>query len=225
MWVGDAAAQRLMAYRMDTKARDAAKDFSSLGFAPAGFHADATHMWINDRTNNRVVAFRLDTRTLDSSRGAGLTGINGNRGLHVENGIAWASFQNAGITAYVMAEPCNPAANPPTALGSALGTAPGATLSIFRLHAKRRRLGPVRGLPDRPAERLLHPGDTGGRRRRCPGERGQGQLLHPLPGAAGEGGDRRRGGPLHTGPAFFTTRWNPPTALPRREPWPQAPAT
>ena len=80
MWVADPgfpdmSADRLFAYNLQTKARDAAKDFTTLyddGVrVPRGIWTDGTTMWVSDAENiqnPRIWAYNLQTKARDSGK-------------------------------------------------------------------------------------------------------------------------------------------------------------
>ena len=72
MWVADRDDDKLYAYNMTTKARDAAKDFDTLDAAgnehPYGVWSDGTTMWVADRDDNKIYAYNLTTKARDAAK-------------------------------------------------------------------------------------------------------------------------------------------------------------
>ena len=63
MWVVDNADDKIYAYNLGTKARDAAKDLNGLVAAgnnnPRGLWSDGVTMWISDNTDDKIYAYPL----------------------------------------------------------------------------------------------------------------------------------------------------------------------
>ena len=63
MWVVDDGDNKLYAYNLSTKARDAGKDFNTLQAAgntgPQGIWSDGTTMWVADSVTNKIYAYAL----------------------------------------------------------------------------------------------------------------------------------------------------------------------
>ena len=74
MWVADRRNAKIYAYNLSTKARDAAKDFDTLGAAgnssPGGIWSDGTTMWVvnHDNDDDKVFAYDLATKARDAAR-------------------------------------------------------------------------------------------------------------------------------------------------------------
>ena len=80
MWVTDDVDRKLYAYNMWTKARDTAKDFTTLDAAnvlAAGIWSDGTTMWVAERSLAKLYAYRMsdgerdDAKEFDTLRAAG----------------------------------------------------------------------------------------------------------------------------------------------------------
>ena len=72
MWVADDADDKIYAYDMATKARDADKDFDALADdgidSLAGIWSDGTTMWVVDRTGDKLYAYTLTTKVRDAGK-------------------------------------------------------------------------------------------------------------------------------------------------------------
>ena len=73
MWVSDGGSvDKIFAYNLATKARDASKDFNTLAAAgnqtPVGLWSDGTTMWVSDRNDTRIYAYDLATKGRASNR-------------------------------------------------------------------------------------------------------------------------------------------------------------
>ena len=69
MWVANDFSRTLFAYNLETKARDSAKDFTSLlSTRPQDMWSDGTTMWISDFITSRIDAYNLATKARDSSK-------------------------------------------------------------------------------------------------------------------------------------------------------------
>ncbi|MCH9666129.1 MAG: hypothetical protein K0U41_09850 [Gammaproteobacteria bacterium] len=72
MWVGDWDDQKLYAYNLSSKSRDAAKDFNTLNSAgnnyPSGIWSDGTTMWVADRGEHKLYAYSLLTKARDAAK-------------------------------------------------------------------------------------------------------------------------------------------------------------
>ena len=66
MWVADAVDDKLYAYDLASKARDASKDFDTLAdagnYQPQGIWSDGTTMWVVDRFDYKLYAYDLASR-------------------------------------------------------------------------------------------------------------------------------------------------------------------
>ena len=86
-WVGDTSAEKLHAYNLFTKARDASKDFDTLSAAGNaivyGLWSDGTTMWVADTQDDKLYAYNLSTKARDDAKdfdtlaGAGNTSPGG----------------------------------------------------------------------------------------------------------------------------------------------------
>ena len=72
MWVSDNEDDKLYAYDLTTKARDASKDFDTLVAAgndrPTGIWSDGVTMWVADFADNRLYAYDRATKAHDSTK-------------------------------------------------------------------------------------------------------------------------------------------------------------
>ena len=81
MWVADYGDDKLYAYRMSDKTRDAGKEFDTLSAAgngaPYGIWSDSTTMWVGDYEDDKLYAYRMSDKARDAGndfntlRGAG----------------------------------------------------------------------------------------------------------------------------------------------------------
>ena len=72
MWVADPINDKIYAYSLATKARDAGKDFDTLAGAgndsPQGIWSDRTTMWVADTDDDKIYAYDLATKARDASK-------------------------------------------------------------------------------------------------------------------------------------------------------------
>ena len=71
MWVADQSYNKLYAYNLSTKARDADKDFNTLDAAnesPYGIWSDGTTMWVADWNDAKIYAYNLSTKARDGDK-------------------------------------------------------------------------------------------------------------------------------------------------------------
>ena len=72
MWVADDVDDKIYAYNMASKARDAAKDFTTLAAAgnndPVGIWSDGSTMWVADWRDAKIYAYSMRDKTRDSSK-------------------------------------------------------------------------------------------------------------------------------------------------------------
>ena len=72
MWVGDTADDKIYAYNLATKARDAGKDFNTLIDAgnnnPEGIWSDRTTMWVVDNVDDKIYAYDMATKARDTGK-------------------------------------------------------------------------------------------------------------------------------------------------------------
>ena len=72
MWVADPVDDKIYAYSMVTKARDAGKDFNTLTAAdntsPRGIWSDGTTMWVADWVGNKIYAYSMATKARDAGK-------------------------------------------------------------------------------------------------------------------------------------------------------------
>ena len=72
MWVADLGDDKIYAYNLATKARDAPKDFDTLSAAgntdPTGIWSDGTTMWVVDFGDDKIFAYHTSNMSRDSSK-------------------------------------------------------------------------------------------------------------------------------------------------------------
>ena len=72
MWVSDHGDDKLYAYNMVTKVRDASKDFNTLNAATnnaaSGLWSDGVTMWVSDVDNDKIYAYNLSTKARDDTQ-------------------------------------------------------------------------------------------------------------------------------------------------------------
>ena len=67
MWVADPIDNKIYAYNLSTKARDAAKDVNTLGGNPRGIWSDGTTMWVA-HSSSGIVAYSMSTKARDAAK-------------------------------------------------------------------------------------------------------------------------------------------------------------
>ena len=71
MWVADLIDEKIYAYSVPTKARDAVRDFETLNSAgndhPVGIWSDGTTMWVSDNSDDKIYAYDLVTKARAAS--------------------------------------------------------------------------------------------------------------------------------------------------------------
>ena len=70
MWVSDSTDDKIYAYNMSDKSRDATKDFDTLATAndnPLGIWSNGTTMWVSNLTGFNVFAYNLSTKARETS--------------------------------------------------------------------------------------------------------------------------------------------------------------
>ena len=109
MWVVDSGGDKIYAYSMSTKARDASKDFNTLSAAgnnnPYGLWSNGTTMWVVDISDRKIYAYNLTTKARDSSKDFTTLQSAGNtspRGLWSNGTTMWVSDWSKKIYAYNM---------------------------------------------------------------------------------------------------------------------------
>ena len=72
MWVADGGGDKLYAYRMSDKERDASKDFNTLVGAgntdPRGIWSNGATMWVADYSDEKLYAYRMSDKARDASK-------------------------------------------------------------------------------------------------------------------------------------------------------------
>ena len=72
MWVADTDDDKIYAYDLATKARDASKDFNTLAGAgnnnPEGIWSDRTTMWVVDQADDKIYAYDMATKARDADK-------------------------------------------------------------------------------------------------------------------------------------------------------------
>ena len=98
MWVADDNDNKLYAYNLVTKARDAAKDFNTLDAAgnthPQDIWSDGITMWVVDYDDDKLYAYNLVTKTRDAAKDVNTLDAAGNNqpvGLWSDGGTVWVS--------------------------------------------------------------------------------------------------------------------------------------
>ena len=116
MWVADSDDKKIYAYNLETKERDADKDFNTLDAAgndnPRGIWSDGTTMWVADDptlTPGRIYAYNMDDRERNSGLDFAATmDAAGNRnpaGIWSDESTMWvADWVENKIYAYNMAD-------------------------------------------------------------------------------------------------------------------------
>ena len=119
MWVTDLADDKLYAYNLATKMRDAAKDFNTLSAAgndePTGIWSDGTTMWVGDPNDAKLYAYNLATKARDAAKDFNIldaAGNNGLTGIWSDGSTMWVSdLDDAKLYAYNLATKMRDAAN------------------------------------------------------------------------------------------------------------------
>ena len=112
MWVVDNVDDKLYAYNLDTKARDAGKDFDTLSAAgnnrPRGIWSDETTMWVADSEDDKLYAYNLDTKARDAGKDfdtLSAAGNNNPNGIWSNGTTMWvADLTDAKLYAYRMSD-------------------------------------------------------------------------------------------------------------------------
>ena len=111
MWVADDLDDKIYAYTLATKARDASKDFDTLDAAgntdPAGIWSDGAIMWVADHVDDKLYAYNLATKARDASKDFDTLDAAGNgapRGIWSDGTTMWvADSANDKLYAYNLA--------------------------------------------------------------------------------------------------------------------------
>ena len=122
MWVADPADDKLYAYRMSDKTRDASKDFNTLDAENVfayGIWSDGATMWVAERDDAKLYAYRMSNKTRDASKDFNTLSAAGNdepRGITSDGVTMWTvDFNNDKAYSYNMDSP------PPGNLQAAIG--------------------------------------------------------------------------------------------------------
>ena len=110
MWVADDVDDKIYAYSMASKARDAAKDFTTLAASgnndPVGIWSDGSTMWVADWRDAKIYAYSMRDKTRDSSKDftALSTGNTSPGGIWSDGSTMWVAdwSSNHKIYAYDM---------------------------------------------------------------------------------------------------------------------------
>ena len=72
LWASDYSDDKIFAYNLATTARDATKDFNTLGAAgnntPRGIWSDGVTMWVADNIDDKIYAYNLTTKARDMAK-------------------------------------------------------------------------------------------------------------------------------------------------------------
>ena len=71
MWMADSSDDKLYAYTLTTKARDAGKDFDTLDAdndAPYGMWSNGATMWVTDSSDDKLYAYDMNTKARDADK-------------------------------------------------------------------------------------------------------------------------------------------------------------
>ena len=72
MWVVDDTDDKLYAYNLSTKARDATKDFDTLiaagNTSPIGIWGDSNTMWVSDLVDRKIYAYNMSDKARDATK-------------------------------------------------------------------------------------------------------------------------------------------------------------
>ena len=110
MWViNQQASDNILAYNLSTKARDSAKDFTTLNAAgnnvPNGLWSDGTTMWVGDTGDDKIYAYNLSTKARDSAKDFNTIKAAGNTspvGLWSDGTTMWIADTDDTVYAYVL---------------------------------------------------------------------------------------------------------------------------
>ena len=98
MWVADAIGDKLYAYRMSDKERDAGKDFDTLADAgnntPVGIWSNGTTMWVADSGYDKLYAYRMSDKARDAGKDFDTLADAGNtfgRGIWSDGATMWVA--------------------------------------------------------------------------------------------------------------------------------------
>ena len=111
MWVADSTDEKLYAYNLSDKARDASRDFNTLAAAgntnPTGIWSDGETMWVADSGDDKLYAYRMANKARDNTKDFDALDDDGNAspgGLWSNGTTIWvANGINASLDAYALA--------------------------------------------------------------------------------------------------------------------------
>ena len=111
MWVADPGNDKIYAYRMTDKTRDASKDFDTLiaagNEAPLGIWSDGATMWVADFLDLTIYAYKMSDKTRDSTKDFDTLDAAGNtspRDIWSDGATMWVTdFTDDKAYAYNMA--------------------------------------------------------------------------------------------------------------------------
>ena len=106
MWVSDYVDDKIYAYDLTTKARDASKDFDTLADAgndvPDGIWSNNITMWVSDFLDNKLYAYSMATKARDP--GKDITTAAASAGIWSDGTTMWVANQSlVKIQAYTLA--------------------------------------------------------------------------------------------------------------------------
>ena len=107
MWVSDYVDDKIYAYDLTTKARDASKDFDTLSDAgnenPDGIWSNNITMWVSDYEDSKLYAYSMATKARDA--GKDITTAAASAGIWSDGTTIWVAHQQrpAKIHAYTLA--------------------------------------------------------------------------------------------------------------------------
>ena len=101
MWVADPGDDKIYAYRMADKQRDASKDFDTLIAAgnndPTGIWSDGATMWVTDPGDDKIYAYRMSDKTRNTSKDFDTLNTAGNEsptGIWSDSATMWVADRN-----------------------------------------------------------------------------------------------------------------------------------
>ena len=111
MWVSDSTDDKIYAYNLATKLRDAGKDFNTLADAgntnPTAIWSDSTTMWVADNGDDKIYAYNLATKLRDAGKDFNTLSAAGNNapyGIWSDGETMWVADSSDGkIYAYNLA--------------------------------------------------------------------------------------------------------------------------
>ena len=107
IWVADDQDDKLYAYNLRTKARDAARDFNTLAAAgnesPEGIWSDGTTMWVADWSDGKLYAYNMSTKARDASKDIDSRSTGGSHhpeGIWSDGTTMWVAYAFGGGKLY-----------------------------------------------------------------------------------------------------------------------------